>query len=91
MAGMPLDLRQAWRLLRRQPAFLVCAVVTLAIGIGAATAVFSLVHAVLLRDLPFAEPDRLAWLHNVRTERDRAPLSPALRAGRVDPAELLRS
>ena len=75
MPGMLLDLRQAWRLLWRQPAFSLWAVATLAIGIGAATAVFSLVHAVLLRDLPFAEPDRLAWLYNVRTERDRAPLS----------------
>ena len=45
------------------------------VGIGAATAVFTLVHAALLTDLPFAEPDRLVWMYNLRTERDRAPLS----------------
>src|SRR5262249_50547605 len=42
---------------------------------GAATAVFSLVHAVLLTALPFSEPDRLVWMYNARTERDRAPFS----------------
>ena len=36
---------------------------------------FSLVHAVLLRSLPFNEPDRVVWMYNLRTERDRAPLS----------------
>ena len=69
------DARAALRLIRRQPAFSVFVVLTLAVGIGAATAVFALVHAVLLRDLPFADPDRLVWMYNLRTERDRAPLS----------------
>ena len=69
------NLRQAWRLVRRQPLFSGFAIAMLAVGIGAATAVFTLVHAVLLRALPFTEPDRLVWMYNARTERDRAPFS----------------
>jgi len=69
------DVRAALRLIPRQPAFSAFVILTLAIGIGAATAVFTVVHAVLLRDLPFSEPDRLVWMYNLRTERDRAPLS----------------
>jgi putative ABC transport system permease protein len=69
------DVRSALRLLRRQPAFSGFVVLMLAFGIGAATTVFTLVQAVLLSDLPFADPDRLVWMYNLRTERDRAPLS----------------
>src|SRR5262249_35461326 len=68
-------MRQALRVLKRQPGFSAFAILTLAVGIGAATAVFTLVHAVLLRALPFADPDRLVWMYNLRTERDRAPFS----------------
>ena len=53
------DLRYAARTLARTPGFAVAAVLTLGIGIGGSTAVFSLFHAVLLRPLPFPDADRL--------------------------------
>jgi putative ABC transport system permease protein len=67
--------RHARRSLTRAPGFTVLAVTILAIGIGATTVMFTLVQAVILRELPFEDPDRLVWLYNLRTERDRAPLS----------------
>jgi putative ABC transport system permease protein len=75
MSFLVMDVRHALRLLRRAPAFAACAVGTLALGIGAATAVFSLVQTTLLHDLPYTHPDRLVWMYNARTERDRAPFS----------------
>jgi predicted permease len=56
------DLRHALRSLLRTPAFTVVAVLTLALGIGATAAVFGVVHGVLLKPLPFAEPERLVSL-----------------------------
>ena len=69
------DLRQAIRPLRRQPVFSACVVIVLALAIGANTAMFTLVHAVLLRRLPLADPDRLITFSIVRPGTDRQPLS----------------
>ena len=63
------------RTFRRAPGFTALAVTILATGIGASTLMYTLVQNVLLRDLPFQEPERLVWMYNSRTERDRAPLS----------------
>ncbi|MBV8630225.1 MAG: ABC transporter permease [Silvibacterium sp.] len=70
------DLRFAIRQLRKSPGFAVTVILTLALGIGATTAIFSLVHAVLLRPLPFPEPDRLAEMqHQSRRTGIIAPQS----------------
>src|SRR5574338_551131 len=60
------DVRYGVRSLRRNPGFALTVIVTMALGIGANTAIFSVVNAVLLRPLPFANGDRLVVLHQQR-------------------------
>ena len=64
------DVRYAARVFRQQPSFAVTAVLTLALGIGVNTTVFTFVNAVLIRGLPFDEPDRIVSL-GTRDARDR--------------------
>ena len=72
------DLRLGFRSLRRRPLFLATAVLTLGLGIGASTGVFSVIQAALLRPLPFHEADRLAVVWGVAgPERDIRGASPA--------------
>src|SRR4051812_23150675 len=73
------DIRYAVRLAIRTPAFSVVAILALAIGIGANTAIFTIVNAVLIERLPFRDPDRLVvvWEESVRRPGRRNTISPA--------------
>jgi len=93
------DLRFGVRMLLKNPGFTLIAVLTLALGIGANTAIFSVVNAVLLRSLPYRDPDRLvlasyyrgiagdyAWVADFRAWRDQAKAFEQIAAYRTDDA-----
>ena len=79
MTSVISDLKHGLRVLLRTPLFTICTIAALAIGIGATTALFSVVHALLIRPLPYQDADRLVvmWEHNLPRNRPRNVISPA--------------
>src|SRR5262245_54054585 len=81
MKGLMADMRHAVRLLSRNPVAILAAVASLAVGIGANTAIFSVASAMLLRPLPFADADRLVMLRSMDPTR-------VVNTGRASSADL---
>jgi putative ABC transport system permease protein len=71
------DLKHSLRNFARSPGFVLTAIATLALGIGANTAVFSVVNAVLLKPVPFPDPDRLVMFMNTSPQGSGPAASPA--------------
>lgn len=69
------NLRFGFRSLRKNPGFALIAIAILSLGIGATTAIFSVVNSVLLRPLPFKDPDQLVWIWSRRPNTNKAPFS----------------
>jgi len=68
MGALAQDLRYALRQMRKNPGFTAVAIVTLALSIGATTAIFSVVYGVLLRPLPYSDPNRIMAIFEVTTK-----------------------
>ncbi len=77
MSALAQDVRYTLRTLRRSPGFTLVAILTLALGIGGTTAIFTVVDGVVLRNLPYPEPDRLVSLVRVANTSDRGSFAPA--------------
>src|SRR5215218_10450947 len=79
MTSVLSDCKHGFRVLLRTPLFTICTIAALAIGIGSTTALFSVVHALLIKPLPYPNADALVvmWEHNITRNRPRNVVSPA--------------
>src|SRR5918993_1542781 len=75
MADWTAAFTYAFRTLRRQPTFVIVAVLTLALGIGANTAIFSVIKTVILNPLPYENPEKIAILWEVNPDGNQGPVS----------------
>ena len=75
LSSLGRDIRYSLRALRQTPAFTAGAIVTVALSVGATTAIFSVVYGVLLRQLPYREVERVFWIWSDQVGRDRGPFN----------------